>query len=137
MHEKKQMQQILLRDLKFLLFYSSCLPCSVRDLTNIACFLSPDFVGPGHCTIPCADGHGDYADKFDGTGETEAIDVVFRCYTEESDGNYTAWFGYNNTNDHNVYITSSYENYITKSSTTVYPPTKFTQGWTAYALSVK
>jgi hypothetical protein len=51
-------------------------------------------------TIPCADGHGDYDDKFDGTGETEAIDVVFRCYTEESDGNYTAWFGYNNTNDH-------------------------------------
>jgi hypothetical protein len=69
------MQQIWLRDLKFLLFYSSCLPCSVRDLTNIACFLSPDFVGPGHCTIPCADGHGDYDDKFDGTGETEAIDV--------------------------------------------------------------
>jgi hypothetical protein len=44
-----------------------------------------------HMTIPCADGHGDYDDKFDGTGETEAIDVVFRCYTEESDGNYTAW----------------------------------------------
>lgn len=96
-----------------------------------------DFVGPGHCTIPCTNGQGEYADKNDGTGETEPIKPVFRCYTEESDGNYTAWFGYNNTNDHNVYLTSSYENYVSQSSSSVYPPTKFTSGWTGYALSVK
>jgi hypothetical protein len=48
---------------------------------------------------------------------------MFRCYTEDEDGGYTAWFGYNNLNDHNVYITASGENYISGAMTTAMPPT--------------
>jgi len=62
---------------------------------------------------------------------------MFRCYTEDEDGGYTAWFGYNNLNDHNVYITASRENYISGAMTTAMPPTLFRPGTMQYGFSIK
>lgn len=74
---------------------------------------------------------------YDGSGETEAIEVVFRCYTNDGDGSYTAWFGYNNANGHNVYVTDSNENYVSGGISSVVPSTQFRPGMTEYGLSVK
>ncbi|KAK3101710.1 hypothetical protein FSP39_005732 [Pinctada imbricata] len=98
---------------------------------------TPDFVGPGHCSIPCTYNQGSYGDRLDGSGGKEAIEPIFHCYTVNNN-QYTAWFGYNNPNSHNVYITEEFENHIDVTGTTlsVIPPTMFEPGQVNYTTAV-
>lgn len=74
----------------------------------------PDYAGKDDCNIEC--NHGGYADRYDGDNEHLSIPVIpmFNCYEVNADGRKTFWFGYNNTNKHNIYITSSHENFLSK-----------------------
>ena len=70
------------------------------------------FVGPDHCTITCTHQHGDYRDFEDGPSDRLPVDTIFQCLTYEGDS-YYAWFGYENQNLHNVYISLGADNVVT------------------------
>ena len=74
-----------------------------------------------------------FADPRDGADYSYPITPVFRCV--ENDGSsYTAWFGYVNENDNNIYITGSGENMLIGTELGT-PPTKFEQGTFKYVFS--
>lgn len=95
-----------------------------------------DYVGPGHCTIPCVDQQGEYGDTQDGPPGSLAVEPAFTCYTEEAPELYRVWFGYNNPSPHNVYISDEGENFVHSPLPSVMPPTQFAPGNISYAFSV-
>ena len=70
------------------------------------------FVGAANCDIPCTPGHGEYSDWDDGTAGTSPIHVFFNCATRHNN-TYFLWFGYENRNKYNVYVTKDSDNHIT------------------------
>lgn len=95
-----------------------------------------DYVGPGHCTIPCVDQQGEYGDTQDGPPGSLPVEPAFTCYTEEAPELYRVWFGYNNPSPHNVYISDEGENFVHSPLPSVMPPTQFASGNFSYAFSV-
>ena len=79
------------------------------------------------------DDQGEFVDPLDGTDHSYPITPVFRC-VEKSGNTYTAWFGYVNENDNNIYITGSGENIMIGTELGT-PPTKFEQGNFTYVFS--
>ena len=63
---------------------------------------------------------------------------IFRCMSIDEDGNYTAWFGYDNPNPYNAYTTSTWDNFFIKGSEIldVSLPNKFEPGEKLYAFNV-
>ena len=82
------------------------------------------------------DQQGEYGDSQDGPAGSFPVEPLFTCYTEETPGLYTVWFGYNNPNPHNVYISDEGENYVYSPQTSVMPPTQFAPGKIPYAFSI-
>ena len=80
------------------------------------------------------DDQGDFVDPKDGTDHSYPIIPVFQC-VEKSGNDYTAWFGYENENDNNIYIKGSGENIMVGTELGT-PPTKFEQGEFKYVFSV-
>lgn len=70
------------------------------------------FVGAANCDIPCAPGRGEYRDQDDGVAGTNPIHVFFNCATRDNN-EYFLWFGYENTNKYNVYVTKDSDNQVT------------------------
>ena len=112
--------------------------------------LPSDFVGEGHCSIPCINnqgehrGQGDNPDPTDATSELLPLRPAFRCYTLDSDKTLTAWFGYDNRNPYNVYVAAGPENRvggeveeITTLAGSGEVTTKFSSGVVPYAMSLR
>lgn len=59
-----------------------------------------DFVGEGHCTIPCIGEQGIYKHPLEGSGGTTTLEAYSVCIANNGTENETVWFGYENTNDH-------------------------------------
>lgn len=104
-----------------------------------------DWVGPGLCTIPCETGQGEYRDVLDvddDKREDGEMLPVFHCvYSPNDDGNYTAYFGYDNQNSHNVKLAVGADNMFT-SNRSANPeswkaPSKFRPGFFDYVFSIK
>ncbi|WP_040820589.1 hypothetical protein, partial [endosymbiont of Tevnia jerichonana] len=80
---------------------------------------------------PCVQDHGDYKDNEDGEGGTDPVTVRFHCVTHDSNSALYAWFGYDNLNEHNVYLTLPADNEITTTATEAVvenKPTRFRPG---------
>lgn len=105
-------------------------------LITIMFYSLQDYVGPGHCTIPCVDQQGEYGDTQDGPPGSLPVEPAFTCYTEEAPELYRVWFGYNNPSPHNVYISDEGENFVHSPLPSVMPPTQFAPGNISYAFSV-
>lgn len=105
-------------------------------LITIMFYSLQDYVGPGHCTIPCVDQQGEYGDTQDGPPGSLPVEPAFTCYTEEAPELYRVWFGYNNPSPHNVYISDEGENFVHSPLPSVMPPTQFASGNFSYAFSV-
>ena len=112
-----------------------CLP--VRNVSVcwviIGHFCAIDFVGLD-CEIPCMDDQGEFVDPKDGTDYHTPVKPVFECVKQDGTS-YTAWFGYVNDNNNNIYITATSENFLLGTSLGT-PPTKFEPGTVKYAFSV-
>lgn len=121
-------------------------------LTNKTFFfvLLSDFVGEGHCSIPCTDNQGEHHEQGDNPDPTDTaseslpLRPAFRCYTLDSDNTLTAWFGYDNRNPYNVYVAAGPENHVGGEVEEIRTlagsgevTTKFSSGIVQYAMSVR
>lgn len=129
---------------------ASCDQCIVGWRAPTCTECDTDYVGQGHCTIPCINNQGilrqqgDNPDPKDMSSERLPLRPAFRCYTKESDGAMTAWFGYDNRNMYNVYVAEGAENSIggrvvqvTTATGVGKVVTKFSSGLVEYAMSIR
>lgn len=78
-------------------------------------------------------------DVDDGVNIIAPIVPVFQCVEMLGVNSFQAWFGYNNPNPNNMYITAASENalYANGTVSTIYTsPTKFIIGYVEYAMVV-
>lgn len=129
---------------------ASCEQCMLGWRAPTCTDCDTDFVGEGHCSIPCIDNHGRYLDQGDNPdpNDTSADSLpsrpAFRCYTIDSNNSMTAWFGYDNRNEHTVYVAASSENVVGGEVDLIRTaagrgkvPSKFVHGLVMYAMSVR
>lgn len=111
--------------------------------------LCVDYVGEGHCSIPCISNQGVYREQGDNpdlediTSARHSVHPAFRCFTQVY-GAFVAWFGYENQNSFNVFIAAGPENRIGGQVVEVKSnrgdekvPTIFSPGYVQYAMSVR
>ena len=58
---------------------------------------------------------------------------TFDCVVDNNDGTYTAYFGYANSNNHNLYISAGPNSYLTGTTGTL--PTQYKPGTYNYVFS--
>ena len=76
-----------------------------------------------------------FVDPNDGTDERFPVQPVFVCVEQDGDGNYIAWFGYENNNTNNIYLSGTGENTLIGANLSI-PLTKFEPRNVTYAFSV-
>ena len=67
-----------------------------------------------NCDIDCVTAHGQYRDSRDGNWDAEPVEPILNCLSRDDDGSTRAWFGYNNKNPHNVYLSVGPDNRFTR-----------------------
>ncbi|KAL8620494.1 hypothetical protein ACOMHN_056886 [Nucella lapillus] len=130
---------------------ASCQQCIVGWRAPTCTDCDTDYVGGGHCSIPCVENQGvhrqqgDNPDPSDTASQLLPLRPAFRCYSLSGGGRVTAWFGHDNRNAFNVYVSAGSENRLggevevvtTLKGSGTQPPSKFVPGLVHYAMSVQ
>ena len=73
------------------------------------------------CDIYCVTAHAQYRDKLDGDWGKYSVDPIINCVYRDGEGEMFAWFGYNNRNPHNVYLSVGPNNFFSRPYTEIVP----------------
>lgn len=58
--------------------------------------------------------HAQYRDKLDGDRGKYSVDPIVNCLYRDDEGEVFVWFGYNNRNPHNVYLSVGTDNFFSR-----------------------